>query len=314
MVGAIHHRARLNRAIRGFFEERDFVEVETPYVVPAAGTDPYIDPVEVRPARGAVAYLHTSPEFAMKEILVDGLPRIYQLCHVWRDGEHTPLHNSEFTLLEWYRALAGYHDIMDDVEALVRALLPAEVEVRVAGYEGVVDLSRPFRRITMQQAWIEACGIDPIASASDHAALCRAAGVERWERWDELFFDLMLERAEPWLKAQGAVFVTEWPTELAVLARRCAHDARVAERFELYVGGIELGNGFGELTDPVEQRARFQADNRERAALGKPPQPIPERFLAALERGLPASAGVALGVDRLLMLATGARTIGDVLA
>lgn len=309
-MGAAHQRARLNQSIRRFFEHRGFLEVETPHLVPAAGTDPYIDPIEVRPQE---SYLHTSPEFAMKELLVDGLERIYQLCHVWRDGERTPLHNPEFTILEWYRAGVGYGEIIDDVEDLTRLLLPERLEIRVAGYEGAVDLTTPFRRVTMREAWMEACGIDPVETAGHHAALCRAAGVTRWERWDELFFDLMLERVEPWLKEQGAVFVTEWPTQLAVLARKCAHDPRVAERFELYVGGIELANGFGELTDPTEQRARFEADNEERRALGKPEQPIPERFLSALERGLPESSGVAMGVDRLLMLTTSSASIDDVL-
>jgi lysyl-tRNA synthetase class 2 len=318
----VHARAALNRTIRAFFEERGFVEVETPALVDAAGTDPHLEPVsatlnvdrEVRPM-----WLHTSPEFAMKELLVEGLERIYQLCHVWRDGEVTAQHNPEFTILEWYRAGSDYHAIMDDVETLVRRVLPRAVDVAIPAYEGRVVLE-DFERVTMREAWAEACGLDPVETAGDVEALeaaAREAGVSiyrsGWQRWDELFHYLMLEAVEPWLKGRGAVFVTEWPTQLAVLARRCPHDERVAERFELYLGGVEVANGFGELTDPVEQQARFESDNAERRALGKVEQPIPERFLGALRRGLPRSSGVALGVDRLLMLQTGRATIADVL-
>lgn len=309
-------RARMNRAIRSFFEARDFLEVETGHLVKAAGTDPYIDPLSVLVRRdGAEArrYLHTSPEFAMKGLLADGAERIYQLCHVFRDGEWTPLHRPEFMLLEWYRAGAGFAEIMDDVEELVGSMLGDTVDVRARGYEGVHRVERPFPRVTMRELWLESCGIDPIESAGDVAALADQAGVtSRWSRWDELFFDLMLERVEPWLRSRGPVFVTEWPVQLAVLARRCPHDDRVAERFELYFGGVELANGFGELTCPVEQRERFEGDNVERRALGKEPQPIPEQLLAALERGLPECSGVAVGVDRLLMLIVGATHIDEV--
>lgn len=319
----VRARAALNHTLRAFFAERGFVEVETPRLVAAAGTDPHLDPVRAELSVGVDTrpmWLHTSPEFAMKELLVEGLQRIYQLCHVWRDGETTAQHNPEFTILEWYRVGVPYGEIMDDVEALVRATLPGEVSIAVPAYEGTVALDDPFVRVTMREAWDAACGVDPIGTAGDVDALAsaaRSAGLHMyrrdWQRWDTLFHYLMFEVVEPWLKAQGAVFVTEWPAELAILARRCPHDPRVAERFELYVGGVELANGFGELTDAVEQRQRFEADNTERRALGKPPQPVPKRFLAALERGLPDSSGVALGVDRLLMLQCGAATIADVL-
>lgn len=302
-VDAVRGRAALNAQIRAFFRARDFIEVETPCLVPAAGTDPYLDPIPATLTVGSSQRpmsLHTSPEFAMKELVAAGLERIYQLCHVWRDGEVTAQHNPEFTLLEWYRAGARYDVIMDDVEELVSLCL-------------AFDGANPFLRVTMRDAWLQACGIDPIATAGDLDALAKASGVHRWARWDELFFELMLERVEPWLAAQGAVFVTHWPTQLAVLARRCDHDPRVAERFELYVDGVELANGFGELTDPIEQRERFEQDNAQRRALGKPEQPYPQRFLDVLESGLPESSGVALGVDRLLMLRLGADSISEVL-
>ncbi len=314
-MNAVRARAALHRDIRRFFDDRSFLEVETPYLVRAAGTDPYIEPigVAVRVGGGVEARaLHTSPEFAMKELVRRGYDRIFQLCRVWRDGEASELHSPEFTMLEWYRASVGYEAIVDDVEELVRAVLPDSVEVAVRGYEGCFDVTAPFERLTMREVWLRACGIDPIETAGDLPALADAARVEpRWERWDELFFDLMIERVYPWIQRRGPLFVTEWPTPLAALARRCPHDARVAERFELYLGGIELANGYGELTDPEEQRRRFESDNLDRIATGRAPQPIPEEFLATLERGLPPCSGVALGVDRLLMLAMGAASIAE---
>lgn len=319
VVGA---RAALNRRLRYFFEERDFLEVETPHLVASAGTDPYLDAVPamltVNSVQRSMA-LHTSPEFAMKELLVEGLQRIYQLCHVWRDGELTPQHNPEFSLLEWYRVDEGYQAIMDDVEELVREVLGTGVAIAIDGYQQEFELPESFLRVTMRELWEESCGIDPIATAGDAGGLAAAARAQGlgatsdFERWDEWFFSLWYEAVEPWLAERGAVFVTEWPTQLAVLARNCPHDERVAERFELYIGGVELANGFGELTDAAEQRRRFEADNAERRALGKPEQPIPQRFLAALERGMPDASGVALGVDRLLMLATGLGSISEVL-
>lgn len=307
-LDAIRARAALNAHIRKFFADRDFIEVETPHLVEAAGTDPYLDPIPAQLTLGSdrrAMSLHTSPEFAMKELVAAGLERIYQLCHVWRDGEVTSQHNPEFTLLEWYRTGVSSDVIMDDVEHLVAPVL--------SGANGGAAAGRGFARITMRDAWLQGCGIDPIETAGDLSALSTASGIDRWDRWDELFFELMLERVEPWLAEQGAVFVTEWPVQLAVLARRCDHDPRVAERFELYVDGVELCNGFGELTDPVEQRARFEEDNAQRRALGKPEQTMPERFLAVLERGLPECSGVAVGIDRLLMLQLGTDDIRDVL-
>ncbi|WP_168210797.1 EF-P lysine aminoacylase EpmA [Persicimonas caeni] len=325
---AMRLRARANRQIRAFFDARDFLEVETPNWVAAPGTDVHLDPVravyEDRHGDLSVSgYLHTSPEFAMKRLLVEGLERIWQMCKVWRNGEVTPLHNPEFTLLEWYRAGEPVEAIIDDVEALTRELLGDEAMVVTDDEERRVDLSAPFERMTMQQVVEGACGFD-LLEALDFDALyaaCEAndllsprslarAGTHR--QWDELFFELQVTYIDPFLADRGAVFVTDWPTPLAVLARKKPADPRVAERFELYVGGVELANGFGELTDPVEQHARFEHDLETRRERGLPDMPMPERFLAALERGMPASSGVAVGVDRLLMLACGAADIREV--
>ncbi len=318
-------RAAANRKIRAFFDARDFLEVETPNWVAAPGTDVHLDPVRAiyedrHSTSSESGYLHTSPEFAMKRLLVEGLERIWQMCKVWRNGELSPLHNPEFTLLEWYRADEPVETIVEDVEALAVELLGDEATLVDDGEARSVELRTPFERLTMQQVVERACGFD-LLEALDFEALLRACethellsqrSLERareHRQWDELFFELQITYIDPFLAERGAVFVTGWPAPLAVLAQKDPNDARVAQRFELYIGGVELANGFQELTDPVEQRARFEADLRTRRERGLPEVPMPQRFLAALARGMPPSSGVAVGVDRFLMLAAG---VGDI--
>jgi lysyl-tRNA synthetase class 2 len=321
---ALRLRARANTTIRAFFDERDFLEVETPYWVAAPGTDVHLDPVravyEDRHAGVCVdGYLHTSPEFAMKRLLVEGLERIWQLAKVWRNGEITPLHNPEFTLLEWYRAGEPVEAIMDDVEALTVALLGDQTSVAGA----TISLETPFERLTMQQVVEQACGFDLLDALEfgalyqicEELELLTTRSLERarqTKQWDELFFELQVTWVDPFLAERGAVFVTDWPAPLAVLAKKSSDDPRVAQRFELYVGGVELANGFQELTDPVEQRRRFEDDLKTRRVRCLPEMPMPERFLEALERGMPESSGVAVGVDRLLMLAAGVDHIREI--
>jgi lysyl-tRNA synthetase class 2 len=310
-------------ATRDFFESRDFREVETPRRVAEPGTDVYLDPLRIN--RGEhQTFLHTSPEFAMKELLSVGFERIWQLAHVWRGGEHTPLHHPEFTILEWYRAWETLDSIMADVEALMRTLVGEAATVAIDGDSRRIDLTPDFQTMTMQEVVQGACGFD-LLDALDHGSLLEAAtgqallterGIQRAAdrgRWDELFFELQVSHIDPFLANHGAVFVTDWPSELAVLAQKNPLDARVAERFELYVGGVEIANGFQELTDPHEQRERFQQDTETREKLGLPEMPMPERFLDALEYGLPPSSGVAVGFDRVLMLACGAAHIREVI-
>jgi lysyl-tRNA synthetase class 2 len=242
----------------------------------------------------------------MKKLLGCGYERIYALGKVWRAGEITERHNVEFTLLEWYRAGFGAGELMDETEALVRAAVPADK---------VPDT--PFRRWRVADAFRACAGIDFDALAIDDAAAfaeaARTAGVRvpDTEPWDDIFNRVHLELLEPHL--QGAVFLYDYPLEQAVLARRSPSAPRYAERFELFVDGLELCNGFAELTDPVEQRARFVAEQAARRALGKPAYPLDEDFLTALAT-MPESAGNALGIDRLVMLALGAATIGEVMA
>src|SRR5690606_3037916 len=219
---------------------------------------------------------------------------------VWRNGEVTDLHNPEFTILEWYRAWQNVEDIIQDVENITRIALHNSARP-------VSDA--PFLRLTMREAVERSMHFD-LYDALDFDslhAIVRSKNLlgpraGQTKRWDDLFFELVITYLDPYLAKIGPTFITEWPAELAVLARKKPDDPRVAERFELYIDGLELANGFGELTDPVEQTTRFQHDLVERKQLERESLPLPRGFLQALHTGMPPSAGVALGVDRLLML------------
>jgi len=318
-VERLHQRARALAALRAFFDRDGFTEVETPLLVPSPGLEIHLEAV---PA--GAGYLITSPEYQMKRLLAGGFERIYQVCRCFRAGERGPHHASEFTMIEWYRAYAELPAIAADVEALVAHVCRAVHGRAVArlggpGGEREIDVAPPWPRLSVREAmrqWagVEVAGDEPAAAL---AAAVRAAGieVEPDAAWDDAFFAAFLARVEPAIAALERPLILEaWPAPLAALARRTDEDPRLAHRFEAYVGGLELANAFGELTDPVEQRARFEEDLRIRAARGKPCYPIDERLLAALAEGLPPSAGVALGFDRLVMLATGAPSIDQVLA
>ncbi len=290
------------------------MEVETPYAVLVPGEEVHLRAFRTERERmdGGTEplWLHTSPEFAMKKLLVGGAGRIFQLARVWRNGEGSGLHSHEFTMLEWYRPGADMAGLMREVEAFLRAVLPPVVACR-----GVAsDLSR-FERLTVAEAFARYANADVLGTAGDAAALAASACVRRreGEDWEDLFFRLLLERVEPRIGRDHPTFLTHWPAAQAALARRDPADPRVAERFELFVCGIELANAFVELTDPAEQRARFLADRIRRHALGGPDWPLDEDFLAALGHGMPEAAGIALGFDRLAMIAAGAERIDQVL-
>ncbi|MBK9070282.1 MAG: EF-P lysine aminoacylase GenX [Myxococcales bacterium] len=296
-------RAGMMRALRGFFEERDFLEVETPVLVPTPGLE-----VHLKAVGADGGYLITSPEYQMKRLLVGGLERIYQVCKCFRAGEEGRHHSSEFTMLEWYRAGAELDEIVADTEALVAHVATAahgRPVVHVAGR--AFDVTPPWPRMTVAQAMAQFAGIELKAGepAATLAARVRAAGVDLGTAtaWDDVFFTAWVERVDPALAAlPHPIIVEAWPVELAALARRIPGAPHLAERFEAYIGGLELCNAFGELTDPVEQRARFELDLAQRRARGFAEYPIDEAFLAALAEGMPAASGIALGVDRLAML------------
>ena len=304
-MAALRRRNLLAQGVRAFFNARGYTEVETPYAVAAPGEEVHLRAV---PAGGG-RYLNTSPEFSMKKLLAGGSGPIFQLARVWRDEPWSGTHAPEFTMLEWYSAHASMAALMDETEALLRAVLPPVVECR-----GVATSLERFERITVAEAFLRYAGADVLGTAGDARAL--AAGAEavlrEGEDWEDLFFRLLLERVEPHLGRANPTFLTHWPVAQAALARRDPADARVAERFELFCCGMELANAFVELTDAAEQRARFVEDRARRHALYGPDWEMDEAFLSAVEK-LPPSAGIALGFDRLAMLAAGAPRISDVL-
>ncbi len=246
----------------------------------------------------------------MKRLLVAGAGPIFQFARVWRNGEAGVLHAPEFTMLEWYRPGATMAELMDETEALLRSVLPPVVVCRSLS----TDLSR-FERLSVAEAFARHVGADVLGTEGDARSLAAQAGtrLRDGETWEDLFFRLLLERVEPHLGRAHPTFLTHWPASQAALARRDPADGRVAERFELFVCGIELANAFVELTDATEQRARFVADRARRHAVSGPDWPLDEDFLAALAHGMPPAAGIALGFDRLAMIASGADRIGQVL-
>jgi elongation factor P--(R)-beta-lysine ligase len=304
-VQALRARAALLARAREFFAARAVLEVDTPLVVNAPVSDVHIASARVtlEPPAGPL-FLHTSPEYAMKRLLAAGSGDIYQICHVVRGNERGRLHNPEFTLIEWYRLGATLPALMDEVEALVRALL------------GPANHARRGERLSYRDAFVRALKIDPF-SATD-AQLHEAAQRHGWQGdggvgRDALLDFLMGFGVGPQLGRGALTFITGYPASQAALAELDPADARAALRFELYCEGVELANGFKELRAATEQRTRFERDNEERRGAGRPVWPPDERLLAALAAGLPDCAGVALGFDRTLMLALGAAHIEAVL-
>jgi lysyl-tRNA synthetase class 2 len=266
--------------------------------VPCPGLDVNLDAIEVLGARGP-RWLHTSPEYQMKRLLTLGLPGIYQLGKAFRRGERGRLHEPEFTMLEWYRSYSDAEQMMRDTEQLVAAVareLTGGTEL--PGVEGAVDVTPPWDRITVQEAFQRYAGIELASVLSD----------------EEEFYQVLADSIEPKLGRKRAVFLTDYPAPMASLARLSPIDPHFAERFEAYLDGIELCNGFSELVDPAEQRRRFERDQETREKLDRAVYPVDERFLAALQEGIPPSGGNALGFDRLLMLLVGAKHIDEVIA
>lgn len=331
-LDVLGRRARMAAAVRSFFAARDVLEVETPLLAAATVTDPHLHSLVTRYGVAAGGperklYLQTSPEFAMKRLLAAGSGAVYQLGRAFRDGELGRRHNPEFTLLEWYRPGFDHHRLMDEVEELL--------DVTLGGLLG----GRPAEQLTYGEAFARHAGVDPfrdpterLREAAARAAGGRAAGPgpdrlpdlrEDRDAWLDL---LMATAVEPRLGWDGApadgrpraTFVHDYPASQAALARvrpaGASGEPALAERFELFVAGVELANGFHELADPDEQRRRFERDLAVRRAWGLPEVELDERLLAALEAGLPPCAGVALGFDRLVMLATGSDSIAEVLA
>ena len=312
-------RRRIVQAIRRLFEAWDFVEVDTPVLQVSGGNEPHLHAFETvledtagRPA--GTLQLHTSPEFTMKKLLAAGEERIFTLAHVFRNREATTLHHPEFTMLEWYRTHDPYAVLIDDCAALLAATAAAGCD-RLTWRGHDVPVTAGIERLTVHEAFERHLGIDLFA-VEERPAFAEAAGragirVAADDGWSDIFSRAMVE-IEPKLGLERPTALVEYPIREAALARPSAADPRVAERFELYCCGVELANAFGELTDPHEQRRRFEADMalKERT-YGRRPA-IDEDFLAALHH-MPPASGIALGFDRLVMLATGARHVDEVL-
>jgi elongation factor P--(R)-beta-lysine ligase len=321
--GLLLARARIAAAVREFFAAREFLEVETATLVASPGNETHLHALAtdlVTPA-GAHArrYLRTSPEFACKKLLAGGERRIFEFARAFRNRERGALHHPEFTLLEWYRAHEPYEALMEDCTAMLAVAARAVASKGFSFRDRTIDPFAAPQRLTVAEAFACYAGLDLLAllppePADRFAAAARAAGVRTADddTWGDVFSRVLVERIEPQLGRERATILTEYPSAQSPLARPKASDPRVAERFELYACGIELANGFAELTDAAEQRSRLEAQMDEKERIYGERYPLDEDFLAALA-AMPPASGVALGFDRLVMLATGARRIDEVL-
>jgi len=299
-------RAKMLAIIRSHFEQAAILEVETPLLSKTAGTDPYLDPLASvftgpNHPSGLKQYLQTSPEFFMKRLLVSGSGSIYQICKAFRDGEVGKRHNPEFSLLEWYELDIDHHQLMSNLSVLI---------------EKVFSKKLPVEKITYQALFQAQLSVDPLNTTVkelEAVAVKRGIALEGNCSLDEWLDLLMVECLEKSLGQDTLCFIYDYPASQASLARLSVDDTRVANRFELYYQGVELANGYYELADAAEQKARFMADNEQRQKLGKSTLPIDDAFLNALETGLPNCSGVAVGLDRLLMLKMGYDKLSQVM-
>ncbi len=310
----LRQRARIIRALRTFFDDQDFIEVDTWVAISAPAPEPHIETARVVlqiPNGTSTRYLQPSPEMQMKRVMPNA-PRIYQIAPVFRQGDLSPRHTPEFRLLEWYRRGSSWLQLLDDCEGLLRACAAA------AGGSTRIDVSRPFLRISMEHAFLEHAGFSILDSLERQALVTRLrerrVHFAHSDSWNDLFHRAFLTLVEPKLaRLAQPFFLHGYPAPLQMYSRLSPEDPRMSERFELYVGDMELANGYGELVNPDATRARFAGDAEARREAQLQPYPIDEKFFDALGR-LPDSAGIALGVDRLLMLMMGADHIDAVAA
>jgi len=321
-------RQKVIRAIRATFEAQDFAEVDTPALQISPGNEVHLHAFKTilkDPHAGPdqTLYLHTSPEFAMKKLLVAGEPKLFQIAHTYRNGERSSRHHPEFAMMEWYRAGATTETIKQDCIDIVRACATASGKVLFQANGMSCDPFAPWESLSVPDAFTRYAGIDLLATAPNpqepDAALLRRAMAHlnlrtaEDDSWDDLFFRVMGELIEPFLGKDRPTFLCDYPISMAALARPLPTDPRLAERFELYIAGYEIANAFGELTDPDEQLRRFEADMDLKEKLHGERYPIDMDFIAALRHGMPSASGIAMGIDRLVMLCAGTEKIEDVL-
>jgi lysyl-tRNA synthetase class 2 len=288
----LKQRARLLQEIRRFFSGKDYLEIETPHRIPSPAPESHIDAIP-----SEEWFLHTSPELCMKRMMAAGYGKIFQICRCWREKERGTRHLPEFTLLEWYRAGADYQSLMDECEDLMGFVAQAVDAWPTMNFRGCeINLSSPWERISVKEAF------------QQYAQISMTEALKK-----DLFDEAMVQEIEPKLGIKKPTFLYDYPAERGALARLKKAEPGLAERFEFYMGGLELANGFSELVDSEDQRKRFQVENKNRQSLGKSIYPMPDKFLAELD-DMPVSGGIALGVDRLVMVFLDAETIDEVVA
>ena len=311
-------RNRILKGVKDFFDLSGYIEVQTPALQVCPVMDAHIHGFKtelfgIGRSNPQTRYLHTSPEFDMKKLLTAGMGKIYQICPVYRNADVSRLHSPEFSLLEWYQTGVDYRAIMDEVAALVNTL-----DIDEFRYKGFVSLPhKKWESISVAEAFLEYAEIDILNCLKDRdgfALMAQSIGIRVIESdaWDDIFHAVMAEKIEPYLGQGAPTILYDYPVSMAALSRKKTSDPRFAERFELYICGIEIANAFSELTDATEQRKRYEKEMALKQKIYGEIYPPDEEFFAALEYGLPESAGIALGLDRLIMLACGADDIRDV--
>lgn len=307
-LDSLRSRHKLLMAMREFFYTAGYLEVETPNLMRTAAPDPNIEPLKVYVEEKGPFFLHTSPEIGMKKLLLQGHKRIFQICKVYRVEDHEEIHNTEFTMLEWYRE-GTYLDAMEEVESLITCV--------AEGFSGAESkrFTRPWKVYDLADLFIREAGVNPFALERNELSLSMInagfLGIDESDTWNDLFFKLFIQEVEPRIHDKAPYFVKDWPQSVSTMAKK--KDMNRVERFELYMNGLEIANGYTELLDVSEQRQRFERDNTERAKTGKLMFSIDEEFLDALGKLKGSYAGVSIGVDRLLMALMGKKRIEDVL-
>ena len=314
-------RAEMLRRIRRYFDDLGYIEVETPALQTAPCMEPHIrafktEKEDVTRTKKTTLYLHTSPEFAMKKLIVAGMDKIYNICHVFRNAENSSHHTPEFTMIEWYHVGIDYHALMDETIGMVRAAAGGEIFKRK---DVTADPNLPWQKLSVCEAMLKYAKIDLEVVLDDFAGfvkLAQSQGIEphAGDKWDDLFFRIFMDVVEPQLGIGAPTIIYDYPKHMAALSRVKASDPRFAERFEVYICGLELANAFGELTEPDVQRQRFYDDVAYRQTIYGEVYPVDEDFLSAIDYGMRDTSGIALGIDRLAMLLCGADKITDVQA